>query len=92
MLYNSDSPGKKWKGKKKNCFRPWGYQYLIDALSRFIYPDKNTASKSRRVLKQAKSNIMVLYEGDDKDQIKGLYKHRMNLKLAMLCVADVKVS
>lgn len=35
---------------------------------------------------------MVLYGGDDKDQIKGLYKHHMNLKLAMLSVADVKVS
>lgn len=44
------------------------------------------------MLKQAKSNITVLYEGDDKDWIKGLCKHRVNLKLAMLCVVDVKVS
>ena len=72
----------------KNCFRPWGYQHLIDALSRHIYSDKNTVSKCGRVLKQAKSSITALYEGDDK----GLFKHRMNLKLAMLCVVDVKVS
>lgn len=91
MLYSSDSPGKKWKGKKK-CFKPWGYQYLIDALSRLIYSDKNTVSKCGRVVKQVKSNIMVLYERDDKDQIKGFYKCRMNLKLAMLCVVDAKVS
>lgn len=44
------------------------------------------------VLKQAKSNIMVLYEGDDKEQIKGLYKPCMNLKLAMPCEVGVEVS
>lgn len=76
------------EGEKKG-FRPWGYQYLIDALSRLIYSDKNTVSKCGRVVKQVKSNI---YEGDDKDQIKGTYKCRMNLKLAMLCAVDAKVS
>lgn len=76
------------EGEKKG-FRPWGYQYLIDALSRLIYSDKNTVSKCGRVVKQVKSNI---YEGDDKDQIKGPYKCRMNLKLAMLCAVDAKVS
>lgn len=40
------------------------------------------------MLKQAESNITVLYEGDDKDWINGLCKHHMNPKLAMLCVAD----
>lgn len=75
--------------KKQLCFRPWGYQYLIDALSRLIYSDKNTVSKCGRVSKKVKSNI---YEGDDKDQIKGFYKCSMNLKLAMLCLVDAKVS